>query len=383
MKKTLLCAAIFAAASTFGTCAVTARADEGIAPECKAAYLCDYVTGTEVYALNETARLPIASMCKIMTLLLSFEAIGEGSLTYDEEITASERASSMGGSQVFLDTGLSYRAEDLMKSVAVCSANDSCVALSERIAGSEEAFVDKMNARARELGAENTLFANCTGLPKDPQYSCAKDVAIMTRALLKYDKYYEFCKVRVENFCHPDGREIQMTNTNKLIRAYEGCDGGKTGFTNEAGFCLSATAKRGDMRLISVVIGAETSKKRFKGASDLMNYCFERYENKVVLAAGEATEHAVPVRGSRVKEVNAVPEENLCVFRKKGAADDFTVQYDLKKELKAPVTAGAELGSAVLYEGGVECARVKLLAKESAEAFTYWEAYREGARLWN
>ena len=238
--------------------------------DCKAAYLCDFESGTVAYAQNETERLPIASMCKIMTLLLSFEAVDEGNLTYDELGPVSENASGMGGSQVFLGSNLSYPAEELMKSVAVCSANDSCVALAERIAGSESLFIEKMNNRARELGAENTLFANCTGLPKEPQYSCAKDVALMLRELLTHQKYYEFSKVWLEDFSHPDGRVTTMTNTNKLIRFYEGCDGGKTGFTNQAGFCLAATAKRGDMRLVSVVIGAESSDKRFESTKNLL-----------------------------------------------------------------------------------------------------------------
>ena len=171
MKKRFIFTAVLAAATSLiplNGVAASAETDE-IDFNAKAAYVCDYETQTVVAAKNEEMRLPIASMCKIMTLLLSFEEIESGRMTYDEEICASEHASSMGGSQVYLDTGLSYRAEELMKSVAVCSANDSCVALSERIAGSEEAFVAKMNARAEELGAKNTLFANCTGLPKDPQ----------------------------------------------------------------------------------------------------------------------------------------------------------------------------------------------------------------------
>ncbi|MGN0822839.1 MAG: D-alanyl-D-alanine carboxypeptidase family protein, partial [Candidatus Gallimonas sp.] len=257
------CAATMAAIASFTTPALTVRAETQSLAECKSAYLCDFDTGTVVYRQNETERLPIASMCKIMTLLLSFEAVDDGALSYDEQIVISDRAAGMGGSQVFLDANLAYSAEQLMKSVAVCSANDSCVALAERIAGSEEAFVEKMNARARELGAENTLFANCTGLPREPQYSCAQDVSVMLRALLTHGKYYEFSKVWLEDFAHPDGRTTSMTNTNKLIRFYKGCDGGKTGYTAQAGFCLASTAKRGDTRLVSVVIGAESSDKRF------------------------------------------------------------------------------------------------------------------------
>ena len=240
MKKFLITAtAAVLAASMIAAAPVRVSAETATG---KAAYLCDYESGTAVYQREEKKHLPIASMCKIMTLILSFEAVENGTLAYDEEITVSANAAGMGGSQVFLQTGLSYTAEDLMKTVAVCSANDSCVALAERIAGSEADFVAKMNARAKELGAEDTLFANCTGLPKDPQYSCAKDVACMLRTLLRHEKYYEFSKIWYEDFPHPDGRTTRITNTNKLIRSYTGCDGGKTGYTGEAGFCLAATA---------------------------------------------------------------------------------------------------------------------------------------------
>lgn len=382
----MMIAAILAAGvSSLGLNVVSASAEKGVSiePDCKAAYTCDYETQTAVYAKNETAHLPIASMCKIMTLLLSFEEIDSGNLSYDEEICVSERASSMGGSQVFLDTGLSYRAEELMKSVAVCSANDSCVALSERVAGSEAAFVERMNERAKELGAENTLFANCTGLPKDPQYSCAKDVALMLRELLKHEKYYEFCAVRLENFQHPDGREIQMTNTNKLIRAYDGCDGGKTGFTNEAGFCLAATAKRGNMRVVSVVIGADNSKSRFKAVSDTFDYCFDNYENEVVLEAGKPLENSICVRGSKTKEVAVASQENLCVFRKRGTEVNYTVNYEFPQEVKAPVAEGTDVGFATLFVNGSEAGRVKLIALNGADGYSWWEAYRDGARSWN
>ena len=188
MKRSLICAAaaFMCVAAVGGGATITAGAEE-VELSCKAAYLMDEVSGVPLYAKNEETRLPIASMCKIMTLLLAFEAVDSGELTYEEEITVSERAAGMGGSQVFLGAGLTYRADELLKSIAVCSANDSCVAIAERIAGSEGAFCAEMNERAKELGAENTLFANCTGLPKEPQYSCAKDVALMLRALHKYE----------------------------------------------------------------------------------------------------------------------------------------------------------------------------------------------------
>lgn len=388
MKKLLILSLAAVAASTAVTgysVPKTVHADEAetLSPACKAAYLCDFDSNTQVYAKNETKRLPIASMCKIMTLLLTFEAVDRGELAYDEMITVSEHASGMGGSQVFLGANLSYRADELMKSVTVCSANDSCVALAERVAGNESAFIERMNERAKELGAENTLFANCTGLPKDPQYSCAKDVSVMLRELIKHQKYFEFSKVWLEDFAHPDGRTTQMTNTNKLIRFYDGCDGGKTGFTNEAGSCLAATAKRGDTRLISVVIGAESSKVRNAAVSGLFDYAFNCYENKKILESGQEIELRAEVCGSKTKDISVVAENTLSVFGKKGSSGNVSVDYALNEELKAPVQQGDEVGTAVLYVDGVETCRTRLLAGESANRYSWWDAYREGATKWN
>lgn len=351
--------------------------------ECKAAYLCDYDSGTAVYAQNETERLPIASMCKIMTLLLSFEAADSGNLSYDEPITVSDNAAGMGGSQVFLQTNLQYPASQLIKSVAVCSANDSCVALAERIAGSESAFVEKMNNRAKELGAENTLFANCTGLPREPQYSCAKDVSLMLREMLTHKKYYEFSKVWLEDFAHPDGRTTTITNTNKLVRFYEGCDGGKTGFTNQAGFCLAATAKRGDTRLVSVVIGADSSADRFAGVKNMFNYAFNSYESTKMLSADKPLDQKIAIAGSKTKEIAVCPERDVCVFGEKGGTKNVVVEYDFNETLKAPVEKGETVGKATVFRDGIEIGSANILAAESAERYSWWDAFREGAGHWN
>lgn len=383
MKKYFTIGAVTLAACCMvvsGGGSIDVQAEEKL--PCKAAYLCDFESGTAVLSQNEEKRLPIASMCKIMTLLLSLESVERGELGFDELITVSENASGMGGSQVFLDTGLSYRAEDLMRTVAVCSANDSCVALAERVAGSESAFIDRMNARAKELGAENTLFANCTGLPKEPQYSCAKDVSVMMRELLRHEKYYEFSKVWLEDFAHPDGRTTSITNTNKLIRSYVGCDGGKTGFTNEAGFCLAATAKRNGTRIVSVVIGADSSKSRNKTVTELFDYAFNAYETKHVLEAGQTVGNAA-VRGSKIKEMELVAENTLSAFGKKGENSGLNVEYAYPQEISAPIAAGEVLGEAILYRDGVEIARTKLKAKTDAKKNGWWDSMRDGARNWN
>ena len=378
MKKWMIVAAALALAVP--ACLGNAvEREEGV----KAAYVCEAESGTAVAARRETERLPIASMCKIMTLLLAFEAADAGELSLEESVAVSEHAAGMGGSQVFLDSGLSYPAGELLKSIAVCSANDSCVAISERIAGSEEAFVERMNERARELGAENTLFANCTGLPREPQYSCAKDVALMLRELLKHEPFFDYAGIRLEDFRHPDGRVTTMTNTNKLLRKLEGCDGGKTGFTQEAGFCLAATAKRGETRLVCVVIGAESSDARFECTARLLNETFATHERRVVAAADRPMENALAVRGSRSDRIGYAPERSLGIFVKKGEKADVRTELILPADVCAPVMRGDRVGEAVLLRDGVEIDRCALISLDDAPRYSYGEAFREGAHLWN
>lgn len=378
MKKWMIVAAALALAVP--ACLGNAvEREEGV----KAAYVCEAESGTTVAVQRETERLPIASMCKIMTLLLAFEAADAGELSLEESVAVSEHAAGMGGSQVFLDAGLSYPAGELLKSIAVCSANDSCVAISERIAGSEEAFVERMNERARELGAENTLFANCTGLPREPQYSCAKDVALMLRELLKHEPFFDYAGIRLEDFRHPDGRVTTMTNTNKLLRKLEGCDGGKTGFTQEAGFCLAATAKRGETRLVCVVIGAESSDARFECTARLLNETFATHERRVVAAADRPMENALAVRGSRSDRIGYAPERSLGIFVKKGEKADVRTELILPADVRAPVMRGDRVGEAVLLRDGVEIDRCALISLDDAPRYSYGEAFREGAHLWN
>lgn len=351
---------------------------------CKAIYVCDAESGQVVESYQEEEQLPIASMCKVMTLLLGFEAIERGDLTLDEQITVSQHAAGMGGSQVFLQENLSYPTAELLKSIAVCSANDSCVAIAERIAGTESAFIDAMNQRAKELGADNTLFANCTGLPLEPQYSCAKDVSIMFRELLKHKQYFEYSKIWLEDFSHPDGRITSMTNTNKLIRKLDGCDGGKTGFTNQAGFCLAATVKKNDTRLICVVIGATTSDERFRIVSDCTNCAFAAYENRIIAQADRALDETIPVRSGKVKEIAICPSRSLSIFTKKNQEiEGISTNILIDSQVRAPISKGDCLGEMILYRDGVEISRCDLIAMDDVERFSYFGAFRETSKYWN
>lgn len=349
---------------------------------CKAAYLIDYDSGTVLFEKNATTRLPIASMCKIMTLLLCFESIDAGEHTLNEQVTVSQTAAGMGGSQVYLEANGSYEISNLLKSIIVCSANDSCVAMAETIAGSENAFVERMNERAKELGANDTLFANCTGLPKEPQYSCAKDVSVMLQALLHHPQYLEYSKIRNEEFRHPKDRVTQMTNTNRLLRSYEGCDSGKTGFTNQAGFCLAASAKRGNMRIISVTIGSSDSTSRFDCHKNMLNYAFANFTNKVIVDADVPLNERAEVRGGKQDYVKAKAKRNILLFSKKGTQDNITEEV-VFNGIKAPVRNGDVIGKIVVYKNNVEADSVELLACEDIAKATVWDNYKEAADNWS
>ena len=346
------------------------------------AYLIDYATGEVLYERNADAKYPIASMVKIMTLVITFDEIKAGNLKFDDQITVSETAAGMGGSQVFLESGGVYKATDLIQSIAIASANDSCVAMAERIAGSEEGFVKKMNARAKELGMEDTVFVNCTGLPKEGQYSCAKDVATMLSALLCHAKYYDYSKIWLTEIKHSGDRVTEMANTNKLIRSYQGCDAGKTGFTNEAGFCLAASASRGDMRVIGVVLGASDSKTRFSGVSALFDHAFANYTSKLVVEKAVLSDVVCPVSGGKVREVSLIPERECRIFC---ARDDDGEIYVEKvyKGAKAPVARGDVLGEVIVYKDSVEVDRISLLANDDVAKSGYLDSLRELARNWS
>ena len=335
----------------------------------KAVYLVDSATGTEMYSSRSDDRLPIASMVKIMTTLLALESVDRGELSLDEMVPVSDVAASMGGSQVFLDSGKEYKAGELIKSIIVASANDSCVAMAERLSGSVEGFVRDMNERAKALGMNNTNFVNCTGLPAPESYSSAKDVSIMFRELIKHPKYFEYAGIWLEDFVHPDGRTTSMTNTNKLVRFYNGCDGGKTGFTSEAKFCLSATAERNGLRVVAVVIGADSSKERFASVSNLFGYAFSNYSAKVIQSKDDCIENSIRVLGGREKGISVAVKEDFKALVKKGDDGEYKVHFNLPATVKAPIVRGGEIGKAYLTRNGEvigECPVVSVVDVEKA-----------------
>ena len=361
----------------------TARAeisyDKSIAT--KSVYLTETGTGEVLFAKNENERLTIASMTKIMLLNLVFEAVDGGNLSFDEEITVSENASGMGGSQVFLEKNGKYKAEDLIKSVIIASANDASVALAERLFGSEAECVSAMNKKCEEWKLENTLFSNCTGLPKPTQYSSAKDVSVMLSKLITHKEYFRFSKIWTDEITHNAGRKTGLTNTNKLVRFYDGCDGGKTGFTSESGFCLAATAKRGALRLIAVAIDSPDSKTRFAEVSSMFNYGFDNFTSKMAVDSSKPLEIKAEVDKGVKEKVKIIPENDVFVFGEKSKKQNVTIDFKPDK-ICAPIKSGEKAGELIVFKDNVEYKRVNVLAAEDIAKKTYFVYIKDIARKW-
>ncbi len=339
----------------------SAVAEDKFAATSKAAMLLDADTGTVVFEKNTKDRLPIASMVKIMTLSLAFDEINVRGISLDTPVVVSENAASMGGSQAFLEANAEYALGELLKSIVVASANDSCVAVAEHLFGSVDAFVAKMNEKAAEWGMEDTAFVNCTGLPKDGQYCCAHDVAVMFGKLIEHPEFFDYAKVWMYDFQHPGGRVTQLTNTNKLIRFYDGCDGGKTGYTDAARSCITVTAKRGDTRLICVTIGAENSKTRNREVSELLNYGFANYKTVYAVRAGdEIGEYAVS--NGKTDTVKVVAASDCTAFVKCGDNAELTLSPEIG-DLCAPVAVGEKVGTVKVLLNGEEFATVDAISQ--------------------
>lgn len=348
----------------------------------KSAYLADADSGTVIYEKNSAERLPIASMVKIMTTLLILEAIDAGKLSLDEDVTVSENAASMGGSQVFLDANTKHKARELIKSIVVASANDSCVALAERVSGSVGGFVSDMNAKAKQLGMNNTNFVNCTGLPAAESFSSAADVYVMLRELIKHQTFFDYSKIWLEDYAHPGGRTTTITNTNKLVRFYNGCDGGKTGFTNEAKFCLAATAKRDNTRVIAVVIGANGSKERFGAVSQMFDRAFSTYSTKIFLSKSENLPNEVAVSGGKQKTLCVRPKNDLQAFSMRNAEDGYEVRIDLPDKIKAPINEGDVIGTAYLTKNGEVVSQTELVAAQTIKKASIFDLIRRIGNKW-
>ena len=348
----------------------------------KSLYLMDYNSGQVLYEKDAEKELPVASIVKLMTIELVCEKLESGELKLDDTVIVSQKAQSMGGSQVFIEEGGEYSVGDLLKSTIVSSANDASVALAETISGSEENFVVLMNKKAKELGLKNTNYVNCTGLPASNQYSCAKDTAILLKNVLSHDDYHRYSTIWMDSLSHPKGRQSELVNTNKLIRYYEGCDGGKTGSTSEAGYCLVATAKRGDMRLIGSVLGAENGKKRFSETSSLLNYGFSNFENKQVVSKDSLLNDNLQVKNAKVDEVKIASKENIFVLSKKGSDDDITTKVELNSDLKAPLKKGDKVGRIFVMRNSEVVGECDIVSMDDVKASSIMDNITKIAENW-
>ena len=334
----------------------------------KSAYLTDYLTGQVLYAKNEEEKLPIASVTKIMTSLLVFEALDSGKITYDEIVTVSEHAAEMGGSQVYLEPNEQMSVKDLMKAMMISSANDATVALAEHVAGSVETFVGMMNNRASQLGMTNTYFKNPHGLDEEGHYSCARDVAYMTRELLSHKGVTDFTTVWMDTI--RDGA-FGLSNTNKLIRYYNGATGMKTGFTNAAGFCLSGTAMRDGLHLIAVVLGGETSNERFGTVKKMLDFGFANYS--VITPERVGVEDIfVPGGSDNYLSVDYTPPS---ILTEKGMGGEITQRVNVFEDITAPVAKGDIVGRVDIYRDGELLSTADLCATEDIERIGYGEFF--------
>ena len=337
-------------------------------PDCAAALLMEADSGQIIFQMNADSQRPVASVTKVMTILLTLEQIDAGRVSPEDAVTVSQAAAGMGGSQVLLDVNERQTVDTLLKCMIVGSANDAAVALAEALYGSEALCVEAMNRRAAQLGMEGTHFENCTGLPAQGQHTTARDVAIMSRQMFAHPRYFDYAGVWMEDIAHGDGRVTQLVNTNKLLKLCDGCDGGKTGSTKEAGYCVSATAKRGDMRLIAVVLGAASGKERFAIAREMLEYGFANYRKYPVAVRGTRVKGMLPVTGGEAEGVALALDGDLTLLVNKGDEQRVQLLPELPEAVPAPVEAGQQVGSVAVAVDGREIARIPVVALDAVAA---------------
>ncbi len=343
---------------------VFCKAEEiSLAKNAKSVIMIEASTGEVIYERDADIKLPPASMTKIMTMLLTVEAIDNDIMKWDDIVTVSENASKMGGSQILLETGEEMKVEDLFKGVAVASGNDAAVALAEQIAGSVDMFVNMMNKRAKELGLQNTNFKNPHGLDTANHYSSARDMSIMARELVKHEKILEFTSIYDTYLRENLDTKIWLVNTNKLVKFYKGVDGLKTGYTKDAGYCLTSTAKKNGMRLITVIMGSETSEIRNKETTEMLDYGFAQYKLNTLLTK-KSEVGKIEITNGEKEKISIVPKENITFLSKK-VDKDKNLTYDIKlNKVSAPLVVGDKVGKVIVYENKKKIKEVDLTVKE-------------------
>lgn len=374
-------AAIMSLALSINVFAAPALENDVLKLNCKSAYLVENDTGKVVYEYNAHEKLPPASVTKIMTMLLTMEAVDSQKINLTDKVTCSERSKAMGGSTMFLDAGEIRTVEELLKGVSVESANDAAVALSEYVSGTEEAFVEKMNERAKELGMNDTHFANCTGLDSEGHYSSAYDIAIMSRELLKHQKILEYTTIWMETISEGRQKEFTLVNRNKMIKSYNGCDGLKTGFTEKSKYCISSTAKRNNIRFISVIMGAPSWKERNEMAGRLLDYGFAKYESVNVIKKGDVLGE-IEIPKSKPEKVNAVAKEDLNIIVEKGKKTDIKTEIDINKNLKLPINKDDVVGKVKAIDGNTVCGEANIVAENDIKKMNFGDIFDKQFSRW-
>ena len=386
MKKTI-CFILFVFMTIFGMRVpefrfVSIAAGNGDMPDIssKSAILMDYQTGTVVFEKNADERLPIASMTKLASLSIIFDYLNKGIIKENDYVTVSQTAADVGGSSAFLDASSKYKVTDLIKTIVIASANDSTVALAEFVAGSEETFVSKMNKFVLSLGLQNTNFVNSTGLPAENHYSSARDMVEIYKTVCNNGLYKKYSKIWMDDFIHPSGRKTGLVNTNRLVKTFDGIEGGKTGYTDKAKFCLTASASRGNTRLVGVVIGAGDSKTRFAEMSKLFSFGFAGYETKVLIN-GDVPISVVGAKNGK-NNVTVYPEKTIVRFMSKTENLEFSTDYEIY-EIKAPLKRGSVVGKMFVFDkNNMVVDEVNLVTDQDIMEVGFKERLEKIVELW-
>jgi D-alanyl-D-alanine carboxypeptidase (penicillin-binding protein 5/6) len=331
--------------------------------------------GNTLIENNADDKKEVASICKLMTILITLENIEKGNLSLEDKLYTSIKASEAEGSQAFLDAGSEYTIRDLLKSVIVASANDSAIVLAEGIAGSEDIFVKMMNEKAKLLGMHNTRYANSTGLPSFEQYSTARDTAIILNEVSKYGIYREYCNIWIDKLIHPSGRITELVNTNRLIKYYDYCETGKTGYTDEAGYCLSSTASNRDFNLTCVVLGCNTSADRFTESIKLYNYAYANFINEKIFEKGQIVDNNIIVKNGKQDYLKLIANNDYSLLQNRLNKKDYTINIEFPENLKAPIKQGDYICNIDIVVEGIVVGKVELVAGENVDKQTFNDSF--------
>lgn len=357
------------------------HAEDTLSLDGSSALLMDAASGKILYEKNIKEKKPMASMTKIMSMLLIMESLDSGSLSLEDKVIISKNASGMGGSQVFLQEGEEYRVEDLLKTIAIASANDAVVAMAEKISGSVEAFVSLMNKRAGELGLNDTKFSNPHGLDDENHYSTASDMANMARELLKHEEILKYTSIYEDYLKKPDGSSIWLVNTNRLVRFYDGVDGLKTGYTTDAGYCLTATAKKNNLRLISVVMGSSSGDARSKDTATLLTYGFNTFKNNVIYSKDKELGEVNVEHGKKEKVKVYLKEDATELLGVSDAPGKYSVNIKIDK-IVAPIKENTIVGTAEIIDAnGNIVTEEEIIIKESLEKASFWNYLKRNLKF--